>query len=226
MNYQKIYDQLVSHRQENPATGYTERHHILPKSLGGSDDPSNLVVLTGREHWVAHMLLHKIHRCLSTACACHRMTFCKRGFIKNSRMFQYVREEHAKYASILGKQRVGKKNGSFGTMWICNVDLQENKKISKDDEIPDGWVKGRNKWALIPLPRLCEKCGGVFYAIKKAKRRFCCSECASHKVSTATKLKLSKQALESGRNSGKNNGKHKAMLKRLASHQRASNSLS
>jgi hypothetical protein len=31
-------------------------------------------------------------------------------------------------------------------MWICNTELEENKKISKDSDIPEGWVKGRNKW--------------------------------------------------------------------------------
>ena len=62
MNYQNIYESLITKRQKNPAKGYTEKHHILPKSLGGSDDPSNLVVLTGREHWVAHLLLYKIYR--------------------------------------------------------------------------------------------------------------------------------------------------------------------
>ena len=39
---------------------YTEIHHIIPKSLGGSNDPSNLVKLTAREHFVCHMLLTKM----------------------------------------------------------------------------------------------------------------------------------------------------------------------
>ena len=33
-------------------------------------------------------------------------------------------------------------------MWIYNPLLQENKKIKKDQEIPDGWRKGRiTNWA-------------------------------------------------------------------------------
>jgi hypothetical protein len=39
---------------------YTERHHIIPKSLGGSNDPSNLVYLTAREHFICHLLLPKM----------------------------------------------------------------------------------------------------------------------------------------------------------------------
>ena len=39
---------------------YTEIHHIIPKSLGGSNDPDNLVRLTAREHFICHMLLTKM----------------------------------------------------------------------------------------------------------------------------------------------------------------------
>lgn len=65
MNYEKIYEALVRHRQTNPVIEssdvYVEIHHILPRCLGGTDDPSNLVVLTGREHYVAHKILLKIY---------------------------------------------------------------------------------------------------------------------------------------------------------------------
>lgn len=36
---------------------YVEQHHIIPKSLGGTNDKSNLVFLTAREHCIAHLLL-------------------------------------------------------------------------------------------------------------------------------------------------------------------------
>ena len=41
-------------------TGYTEKHHIIPKSLGGTNDDSNLVRLTPKEHFVCHLLLVKM----------------------------------------------------------------------------------------------------------------------------------------------------------------------
>jgi hypothetical protein len=41
-------------------SGY-ETHHIVPKSLGGSDSKDNLVVLTPREHCLAHMLLARMY---------------------------------------------------------------------------------------------------------------------------------------------------------------------
>lgn len=40
--------------------GYFERHHVLPKSLEGGDEASNIVRLTYREHFLAHWLLTKL----------------------------------------------------------------------------------------------------------------------------------------------------------------------
>lgn len=47
-----------------------------------------------------------------------------------------------------------KENSQFGTKWICNVDLKENKKIKKDDPLPEGWILGRNKWNLLHKERI------------------------------------------------------------------------
>lgn len=38
--------------------GYSEVHHIIPRSEGGLDDDDNLVRLTAREHYIAHKLLY------------------------------------------------------------------------------------------------------------------------------------------------------------------------
>lgn len=39
---------------------YFELHHIIPKSLGGSNDKDNLVLLTPKEHFICHLLLIKM----------------------------------------------------------------------------------------------------------------------------------------------------------------------
>jgi len=63
MNYQRIYNELIINRQNNPLPKeiYTEKHHIIPKSLGGSNNKSNIVALSAREHFIAHWLLAKIY---------------------------------------------------------------------------------------------------------------------------------------------------------------------
>jgi hypothetical protein len=62
MDYALAYNRLMANaRQRVAINGYVERHHVLPKALGGTDDSSNLVALTAREHFIAHMLLARIH---------------------------------------------------------------------------------------------------------------------------------------------------------------------
>jgi hypothetical protein len=63
MNYQNVYNSLIAKAKSRIVAPdcYCEIHHIVPRALGGTNDPDNLVKLTGREHFVAHMLLAKIH---------------------------------------------------------------------------------------------------------------------------------------------------------------------
>lgn len=61
MNYQRVYNQLIDRAKNRILEGYSEKHHIIPKCLGGTDDTENLVRLTAEEHYVAHQLLVKIY---------------------------------------------------------------------------------------------------------------------------------------------------------------------
>jgi hypothetical protein len=61
MNYIKIYDSLVSRARHKKTIGYVEKHHVVPRCLGGIDAIENIVCLTAREHFIAHKLLTKIY---------------------------------------------------------------------------------------------------------------------------------------------------------------------
>ena len=63
MDYERIYRDFIADRKaiEHTLEGYTERHHIVPRSLGGGDEPENLVRLTARDHYFAHCCLAKIY---------------------------------------------------------------------------------------------------------------------------------------------------------------------
>ena len=78
MNYIKIHNQIIENRRTNPLSKdtYGENHHIIPSSLGGSDDASNIVRLTPKEHYVVHHLLWRHHRCSKTAHAFFNMLRC------------------------------------------------------------------------------------------------------------------------------------------------------
>jgi len=79
--YEERYYKLVNHYKNLILEGYVEKHHIIPKCMGGSNDPENIVTLTAKAHYVAHHLLHKAYpenRKLANAFA---MMIC--GNIKN-----------------------------------------------------------------------------------------------------------------------------------------------
>lgn len=62
MNYALTYQKLINKaRSRARPLGYVEKHHVVPRALGGCDNKANLVHLTAREHFIAHMLLAKIH---------------------------------------------------------------------------------------------------------------------------------------------------------------------
>jgi hypothetical protein len=63
MNYEALYKKLVDKAQNRSLDSsiYVEKHHIVPKCMGGSNAKDNLVYLTAREHFLAHRLLVRIY---------------------------------------------------------------------------------------------------------------------------------------------------------------------
>jgi hypothetical protein len=61
MNYQKIYNQIVERAKNRQLEDYKERHHVIPRCLGGDNNKENLVELTAREHFLCHRLLCEIY---------------------------------------------------------------------------------------------------------------------------------------------------------------------
>ena len=58
--YKKIYDTLTSRAVGREyIKGFYEKHHIIPRSMGGSNEKTNIAILTYREHFLAHWLLTK-----------------------------------------------------------------------------------------------------------------------------------------------------------------------
>lgn len=58
LTYQEFIDNILQTRGRfNCGDEYHERHHIVPKCLGGANDENNLIDLFAREHFEAHRLL-------------------------------------------------------------------------------------------------------------------------------------------------------------------------
>jgi hypothetical protein len=72
-----------------------ETHHIIPRSLQGQNSPDNLVKLSYREHFIAHLLLtkmcfekeHEIKMCW----ALHRLSHSRK---KSNRSYNLARKIH------------------------------------------------------------------------------------------------------------------------------------
>lgn len=61
MDYERIYREFIADRKGRCPGGYTERHHINPRSLGGDDSAENLIKLSARDHYFAHCCLAKMY---------------------------------------------------------------------------------------------------------------------------------------------------------------------
>ena len=61
------YSDLIQYRKQNVLvkskqnSGQIEIHHIVPTSIGGTDDNSNKIALLAKEHFMAHVYLWVIH---------------------------------------------------------------------------------------------------------------------------------------------------------------------
>jgi hypothetical protein len=110
MNYSSIYQKLISNALNRilPPSQYVEIHHILPRCLGGTNDKTNLVSLTPEEHYLAHLLLVKIHPDNKKLIyASHMMTVNSSTTNRNNKSYGFLRRQ-------LSDQSKGKNNHMFG----------------------------------------------------------------------------------------------------------------
>jgi len=111
--YSHKYYQIIEYAKLNPPDGYSEVHHIIPKSLGGSDEDDNLVRVSGADHLKLHILLpfftsgeHKTKMVYAW-----NMMSNRNGIPIEYDEYQYLREEFSKIASA---RMTGSKNPNYG----------------------------------------------------------------------------------------------------------------
>lgn len=102
--YYKWYRNIIENAKRRDITGYTEQHHIIPRSLGGSNDKNNLVALTAKEHFICHVLLTKFTKGLEyqkMLYACNGMKRSRnyQNRYINSRLFETIKKEFSKMHS-------------------------------------------------------------------------------------------------------------------------------
>lgn len=135
LNYTKIYNALINRAMSRDLDEYYEKHHIVPRCLGGSDDTANLAKLTPEEHYLAHQLLVKMYPESDSLIYAATMMIPSRP---TNKLYGWLRRKSAKALSM---SQSGKGNSQYGTIWITNGKIE--KKINSVEPIPKEWVKGR-----------------------------------------------------------------------------------
>ena len=133
--YKIWYFSIIENAKTRPVNGYTERHHIIPRSLGGQDTIENLVSLTAREHFICHLLLVKItegrNKDKMTAAVWGMVIRNSLKMTFNSHTYENLRIKHAQSIGRINQGKIpwnkGKKIGSHSE--------ERKKKISESVKV-------------------------------------------------------------------------------------------
>lgn len=117
--YYNVYNNLINKAlnrglDKTKLEGYYEKHHILPKCIDGKDENSNYVLLTAKEHILAHMLLSRIYPDnLNLVRSTSAILMKNRGrvdqlFSISLRTITSIRENYANYKDEFSKEQLGK----------------------------------------------------------------------------------------------------------------------
>jgi len=145
--YEKWYNSIISNAKLRTIAGYKERHHIIPVSLGGSDNKENLVDLTAREHFICHWLLIKTQ----TGEAKAKMIYALNGMKRNghctqryetkitSRVYENLKKEFSIIHSATMKGRPAHNKGVPAT----EEQKEKNRKSASGKKMsPDSIANG------------------------------------------------------------------------------------
>ena len=100
MDYGQHYNKLINRAKNRLLETYTEKHHIVPRCMNGSDDPINLVALTPEEHYVAHQLLVKIHP--NNYKLVHTAKMMTVGNYRNNKLYGWLRRRISEAPATAG----------------------------------------------------------------------------------------------------------------------------
>lgn len=150
MNYDKIYNMLTEnkqHRKKNSGA-YYERHHIVPRCMGGTNEKSNLVLLTCREHFLAHWLLVKMYpKNFKLICAWNSFCMGNNGLRVHSFHYDYARNRFIEALKKNEERKLKNSKTVKDQRWVKKGDTCS--RINKE-KVPaylhDGWVLGRIKF--------------------------------------------------------------------------------
>jgi len=180
--YTKWYYQIINNASDRFLQSYTEVHHIIPRSLRGSNKKSNLVELTAREHFICHWLLtkmtteeNKIKMLLALQCMRRNGRKQKRySTAITSRVYEKLKTELSKWQSfrntgsgnpMYGKSAVRDKNLKWYNNGINNIYVSEG---TQPEEYKRGRLVPSNYTRLQPKHPCVSPTGEIFASLQEA----------------------------------------------------------
>ena len=109
--YTRWYYSIIAARKQQSISGYGEKHHIIPVSLGGARGRENIVKLTAREHWVCHQLLTRMVEGVSRMKMLHTCVLFKKTS-GNSRRYQQLKVQRS--AAMKGRKQTDQTKEKIG----------------------------------------------------------------------------------------------------------------
>ena len=151
MDYKKIHDSIIERAKTRKLEGYKERHHIIPKCMGGDNSKNNLIDLTAREHFIIHKLLCKryppndklIYAFWRLCNGKNKTIVCSRDY--NQSKLLMIQANHRKTHSILTKNKIS--NTHKGKI----TSDETKRKISDSNKGKIPWNKDKQGYNLPAL---------------------------------------------------------------------------
>jgi hypothetical protein len=164
--YTHWYNTIISKAQQRDVSGYIEKHHIIPKSLGGSDDAENLVKLTAKEHFICHLLLTKMTTGKANKSMWHaawkivnQQNEYQLRYKVNSRMYEMIKTSNAK---ALSESLTGKPSGRKGVPCTWGDKISATLKGNK----PTAERNAKVSESLTGRKRSKEECAAISNGLK------------------------------------------------------------
>jgi len=183
--YKSWYDSIIQKAKVRNLSGYKEKHHILPRCLGGKDNQENLVELTAREHFIVHMLLCKFTKGLARIKMLYAFNFMSvvrnknRDYKINSKIAQKLRLEffsnkpkHTSESKLkMSRSRIGIKLSKETRKKVGLAQIGNKKALGlKHSEETKNRIRNANKGNKHTLGMICINKNGKTIMIQKDQK--------------------------------------------------------
>lgn len=156
MDYSKIYSALIARGLERglikkKLNYYTEKHHIIPKSMGGQNKKDNYVLLTAREHFFAHELLYKIYRNSEMAFALNKFFGGSKEQKISSKEYSWIKKEVTKIQSETTRLMWENLSSEDKATRVAKVGrsvskVAKNRTVLEKNTVRENILLGRSNW--------------------------------------------------------------------------------